>query len=132
MKELSVAMSMYQEEYDHLLTPTSDWNARLLPYNGWKNSLNDEFLPKDGERRGIGLNPGVAAKDSSKFESPSETIVFGVTRYPGEDALVTASTTQLDFRCMIGFADGFAKRVAPNSLRPSQWTPVIVKDYEKE
>lgn len=128
-KRLATSWQLYAADANEVSCPAAEWNVTLAPYYKDTQVLNDLHLDRAVDKRGIGINPAQCGVNLKAIANPDQTIIFGLTKHPGKDAVVTKDTLRSYSKdlevTVVATADGRAFRRFFSRLESYKWKPVL-------
>jgi type II secretory pathway pseudopilin PulG len=123
IRQLSLAMQMYAQDYDDRLPLRARWMDSLLPYTKNEALLHCPSVRPGGQTSyGYAFNSPLAGKKRSKLPSPATTPVLYDSRNlarNASDPMTSLPNPPRHLGNVIGYADGHVRAAAPQRLPSS-------------
>ena len=141
LHQTAQALTAYQQDYNEVLPPASQWASRLLPYVDGPVVLRCP-VPSSGHSsypgRAYGFNQALGGRSMSDIAAPSRVVALFDARGVGWN--VSGGAPQLaprhldpsqGFGANVAFLDGREQWVMPEHAGALRWTPGPISEPHK-
>ncbi len=124
LKQISIAVQMYTQDWDNAYPMAANWNEAIAPYT--KNPKIMVCPKEDGTLPGYAMNAQMDGKKSADVAMPSETaLIFesvpGVNQYGGPELFPTPARHR--DKQNVGFADGHVTYISESGIGGLNFNP---------